>query len=248
MSAYYQNYKDKKMPIDSTMRVALEIVAIDADNELAIGNLADAYLLKGDTAKAIEMDLKLYRLNPTNLSQAQTIVQMLAGSGAPAQALPIAKELLNSNPGDAQILETYWKLLQATKQWKQAIATGEEMVKFDSSKADTNYFNRQMSAAIADSQPQLLLQYLGKATAKFPKNTRYWLGYSQELRKAGQLQQSLDAAKKALAIDPSLDNGYPTVLSLYIALGQADSALAFGKLALANKADKAQVGGALLTL
>jgi tetratricopeptide (TPR) repeat protein len=236
------------MPVDSVLRVGQEIMSIDADNEVALGMLADGYMAKGDTGKAIEANVRLYRLNPTNVSQAQSIIQILAGTGAPDKALPIVKDLLNSNPGDAQILDTYWKLLQATKQWKQAIATGEEMVKFDSSRADTNYFNRQIVAAIADSQPQLVLQYLGKATAKFPRNTRYWLGYSQELRRQGQLQQALDAAKKALAIDPKLDQGYATVLSLSVALGQSDSALAFGKLALAAGADKQTVGGALLTL
>lgn len=248
MTAFLSKFKENTLPIDSVVRVAVEIMAIDPDNELAIGNLADAYLLKGDTAKAIEMDLKLYRLNPTNVNQAQTIIQILAGTGAPDKALPIVKDLLNTNPGDAAILETYWKLLQATKAWKQAIAIGEEMVKFDSSRADSTYFNRQLMAAIADSQPQLVLRYLGKATVKYPRNTRYWLGYSQELRKQGQLQQSLDAAKAALAIDPKLDNGYATVLSMYVALRQADSALAFGKLALASGADKGTIGNALLTL
>src|SRR6185437_770018 len=133
---------------------------------LAIGQLADAYLTRGDTAKAIEMNIKLYKLNPTNVSQAQTIMQILAGTGAPEKAVPIVKDLLASNPGDATILDTYWKLLQATKDWKQAIAIGEEMVKFDSSRADSNFYNRQIAAALADSQPQLVLQYLAKATAR----------------------------------------------------------------------------------
>ena len=248
MSAYYQQFKDKKAPIDSVIRVGQEILQIDPDNEVAIGILAETYLTKGDTAKAIEMNIKLYRLNPSNINQAQTIIQILAGTGAPDKALPIVKDLLTANPGDAAILETYWKLLQATKNWKQALATGEEMVKFDSSRADTTFFNRQISASIADSQPQLVLQYLGKATAKFPKNTRYWLGYSQELRRQGQLQQALVAARTALSIDPKIDNGYVSVLSLYVALGQADSALAFGKLALASGGDKDAIGAALLTL
>jgi tetratricopeptide (TPR) repeat protein len=248
MSAYFGLFKDKKMPVDSVLRVGQEIMTIDADNEVALGMLADAYMAKGDTAKAIEANLKLYRLNPTNVGVATSIIAFLGGVGAPDKALPIARDLLNTNPGDAPILETYWKLLQATKQWKQAIATGEEMVKFDSSRADTTYFSRQIASAYADSQPQLVLQFLGKATAKFPKNTHYWLGYSQELRKQGQLQQALDAAKKALAIDPKLDNGYATVLSLYAALGRSDSAIAFAKQAIAAGVDKQQVGNSLLTL
>jgi tetratricopeptide (TPR) repeat protein len=248
MSAYYKMYEQKKMPVDSAMRVAQEIMAIDMDNELAIGILADAYLAKGDTAKAIEMNMKLYALNPTNTSQAQTIITILASAGAPEKALTIVEDMMKNNPGDAGIIETQWKLLQASRQWKRALAAGEEMIKFDSSRADTNYFRRQIGAAISDSQPQLVLQLLGRATAKFPKDSRLWAAYSQELRKQGQIQQALDAAKKALALDPKLDNGYLVVLSLYSTLGQVDSALAFGKQALAAGADKDQIGGALLTL
>ena len=44
---------------------------------------------------------------------------------------------MKNNPGDAAVIETQWKLLMATNQWKRAIASGEEMVKFDSAKADT---------------------------------------------------------------------------------------------------------------
>jgi tetratricopeptide (TPR) repeat protein len=223
-------------------------MTIDADNELAIGQLADAYMIAGDTAKAIQMNLQLYRMNPTNVSQAQTTIQILASTGAPAQALPIVKDLLAADPGDVANIDTEWKLLQALKEWKQAIAAGEDMVKRDSTRADSNYFNRQIAAAIADSQPAVVLQFLGRATAKYPKNTRYWQGYSQWLRRQGQLQQSLDAAKTALSIDPKIENGYATVLLLYAALGQPDSALAFAKLALAAGADKAAVGAALLPL
>jgi tetratricopeptide (TPR) repeat protein len=248
MNAYFKLSQDKKMPLDSVVKIGQDILTIDPNDELAIGQLADAYLTKGDTAKAVEMNIRLYKLNPTNVSQANTIIQILAGTGQPEKAVPIAKDLLASNPGDPQTLETYWKLLQATKDWKQTIAIGEEMVKFDSSRADSNFYNRQIAAALADSQPQLVLQYLAKATQKYPKNTHYWLGYSQELRRQGQLQQALDAAKKAVTIDPTVANGYASVLSLYAALGQADSALAFAKLALAAHADKDAVGGALLTL
>jgi len=248
MGAYMEKFKAKAIPADSVIAVANQILTFDPNYEIAIGTLADVYLLKGDTIRAVEMNLRLYKLNPTNVAQAQTIVQILAGTGSPEKALPIVKDLLTSNPGDSQILETEWKLLQATKQWKEAIAAGEEMVKFDSAKADTNYFNRQIAAAFADSQPQLILQFLGRATAKFPKNVRFWLAYSQELRKAGQLQQAMEAARKASAIDPKSDQAYGAQLTLYVQLGQPDSALAVGKQAIANGGNREAIGGALLAL
>src|SRR5438874_9219692 len=51
----------------------------------------------------------------------------------------------------------------------------------------------------------------------------------QTLRKAGQLQQSLDAAKRAVAINPKVENGIQFVLVTFGDLKQIDSALAWAR-------------------
>ena len=250
LTAYQKLYEQKKMPLDSVMRVANEIITIHPENEIAISQLVDAYRERGDTAKAIEMSMRLYALNPANMPRAQSIVNVIAAYGAPDKALTIVDDMMKNNPGDASIIETQWKLLQATNQWKRAIAAGEEMVKFDTAKADTIYFRRQIGAALQDNQPQLVLQFMGRATAKFPRNVFFLQAYSNELRKQGQVQQALDVAKKVLAVDPKADQGYATVVALYVQLNQPDSAVAFARQALvsADSATKAQIGAGLLTL
>jgi tetratricopeptide (TPR) repeat protein len=248
MSAYFDLARERKMPLDSVIRVGLEIVAVDPDNEVAIGILADAYTTKADTAKAVAMNMKLFALNPTNTNLATSIISTLMQAGAPQQARTVVQTLLESNPGDAAILDMNWRILQAMRDWKGVLAAGEEMIKADTARADTTFFVRQLAAAVSDSQPRLVLEYLGRATAKFPTNIRFWLGYSQELNRQGQTQQALDAAKKAVALDPKVDNGYAMILSLYAKLGQADSAIAFARQAIAAGADKASIGNALLTL
>lgn len=251
LTAYQKMVEQKKMPIDSVMRVATEMLAIDPENEIAIGQLVDAYRLKGDTARAIEMSMKLYALNPANTQTAQGIVDVIASYGAPEKALLIVEDMMKNNPGDAAIIETQWKLLQATSQWKRAIAAGEEMVKFDTARADTMYFRRQVGNALQDSQPQLVLQLLARATQKFPRNLFLLQGYANELRKQGQIQQALDVAKKVVAVDPTADQGYATVVYLYTQMGQGDSAVAFAKQALTSTADTAtrnSIGAGLLSL
>lgn len=251
LTAYSKLVEQKKMPVDSVFRVANEIINIDPENEIAIVQLVDAYRVKGDTAKAIEMSMKLYALNPANTTTAQGIIDFVASVGAPDKALIIVEDLMKNNPGDASIIETQWKLLQATSQWKRAIAAGEEMVKFDTARADTVYFRRQIGAAYQDSQPQLALQFLARATQKFPRDVFLLQAYSQELRKQGQIQQALDVAKKVVAVDPKADQGYATVVVLYTQLGLADSAVAFAKQALASNPDSAtknSIGAGLLSL
>lgn len=248
LTAYGPQYK--KFPADSVFKLANEIVTIDPENEIAIGQLVDAYRAKGDTTQAIIYSMKLFRLNPTNTTTNVSLVDFLPAVGAPDSALIIVQSMMANNPGDATLIERQWKLYQLKQQWKQAIAAGEEMVKFDTSKADTSYFRRQIGAALQDSQPQLALQYLGRATAKFPRDVALLQAYTSELRRQGQVQQALDVAKKVIAVDPKAPQGYATVVFLYTQLGQADSAVAFAKTALASadSATRDQIGKGLLTL
>ena len=250
LTAYRKQFDLKKMPLDSVMRVANEIVQIDPDNEIAITELVEAHRARGDTAKAIEFSMKLFRLNQMNTATGLSIISFLGSVGAPDSALVIVGTMKTNNPGDASLIESEWKLLLAKRDWKRALAAGEEMVKFDTTKADTSYFNRQIGAAIQDSQPQLVIQYLGRATAKFPRDVRLLQAYSQELRKQGQLQQALDVAKKVIAVDPKAPQGYATIVFLYTQLNQGDSAVAFAKQALAgaDSATRNEIGQGLLTL
>ena len=43
-----------------------QILAVDPNSMLALANLAEAYKTKGDKDKAIEMNLRIYRLDPSN--------------------------------------------------------------------------------------------------------------------------------------------------------------------------------------
>ena len=248
LTAYGPQYK--KFPADSMLVLANEIVTIDPENEIAITQLVDAYRAKGDTSRAIQFSMKLFRLNPTNTQTGLGLIDFLPAVGAPDSAMVIIQSMMANNPGDAALIEKQWKLYQLKEQWKQAIAAGEEMVKFDTSKADTIYFRRQVGAAIQDSQPQLALQFLARATQKFPQNVFFLQAYSQRLRDMGQVQQALDVAKKVIAVDAKAPQGYATVVILYTQLGQADSAVAFAKQALvgADSATKDQIGKGLLAL
>ncbi|HEY9230332.1 MAG TPA: hypothetical protein VIP11_27010, partial [Gemmatimonadaceae bacterium] len=90
----------KTAPPDSIISLGNQILAVDPNSMLALANLAEAYKTKGDKDKAIEMNLRIYRLDPSNQAIAQSIVQELAQSGAPDKALPIIDSLMKDNPAD----------------------------------------------------------------------------------------------------------------------------------------------------
>jgi tetratricopeptide (TPR) repeat protein len=247
-------YTNQKAPADSVIAVSTQILTYDASSMIALVNLADAYTAKGDTNKAIETNLKIYRVDPTNAAVAQSIVQQLANSGAPDKAIPIIDSLITGNPGDAGMIKTKWLLQLRASQWKAAIATGEEYVKLDTAAANADYFNRQIGAAQKDSNTAKVVELASKGSQKFPKDDSFLLIQAQAYRKLGQLQQALAAARRATDINAKNTNAWLFAAVTANDLQQPDTAAMLAQKGIEAGADKSQLGqilvapvGAMLT-
>lgn len=240
-------YSYSKAPVDSIISISDEILKIDSTNVLALNNAADAYNQKGDHDKAIQYNLRIYRADPTNTGMAQSIVQQLAQSGAPDKALPIVDELLKDNPGDPQMLHTRWLLLLNAKRYKEAIAAGDSLVKADTAQATSEFFQRQIGAAQADSNAAAMQELAARGAQKFPNDANFQLILAQNYRKAGQLQQALAAATRATQLDPKNTNAWLLKLYTLNDLKQPDSVMVAGKAAIAAGVDKDALGQALLS-
>lgn len=238
-------YTMQKLPPDSILRVTDEILRIDPRSKLALGNAVEAYDAKGDTTKAIQTSILLYRADPSNQQLIESIVNKVASLGKPEIALPLIDDLLKDNPSDAQLLRTKWLLLLASHSWKQALTAGDAYAAADTAAATADFYTRQVAAAASDSQPQLAGEIAARGVARFPNDASLHMLYAVTLRKAGQLQQAVAEAQKAVGIDPKVENGWATVLVTYADMNQPDSALAWGKKALAAGADKDLVANAL---
>ena len=241
MSAYQYG----KSGPDSVLRIAEEIMRTDSTNTLAMRNAVDAYLTKGDTNRAVPVMVKLARLDP---SVRETLIRTLGAMNKPEVALPIINEMLQDNPGDPQLLRYRFLLLASAKDYKKALQAGEEWMKADTAAATVDLYTRMIAIAMIDSQPQLASQYAARGVQKFPTNAELYMSYAQALRKSGQLQQSLDAAKRAVEINSKVENGIAFVLVTYSDLKQTDSAFAWARRAVAAGADKDAVGQGLMPI
>jgi tetratricopeptide (TPR) repeat protein len=236
----------QKAAPDSIISVSNATLAIDPTAIVALQYLADAYRSKGDTSKAIETNLRIYRADPSNASVAQGIVNDLAQSGAPDRAIPIIDSLLIQNPGDPQMLRTKWLLQLRAKQYKQAIATGAEIVKLDTSFATVDYFNRMIGAAQSDSNAAAVQQLAAQASQKFPKELSYPMLQAQSAFKSGQLQQAIQAAQRASQIDPKAPGPWQFILAAQSQMNMPDSMLATAQKAIAAGVPKDSIGASLL--
>lgn len=230
---------------DSVARVAEEILKTDSTNIIALRNVVDAYTQKADTTKSVQSMVRLARVDP---SVREALIDMLARMNKADIAQPILTEMLQDNPGDPKLLRTKWLLLLAAKQWKPALAAGEEYVKADTAAATADYYSRSIVAALQDSQPQLAGQIGARGVQKFASNADLWMLYAQALRRAGQLEPSRAAAERAVQINPKIENGIQLVIVTFSELNQPDSAVAWAKRAAAGGADKEIIGQALLPM
>ena len=241
-------YSSLKSPPDSIISVANAILAIEPTSMIALQNLAEGYRAKGDTAKAIETNLRIYRADPSNTAVATSIVEELARSGAPDKALPIIDSLLKDNPGDPGMMKTKWLLQLRGKQYKQALVTGEELTKVDTAFATIDYFNRSLGAAQADSNAAGVQQIAAKASQKFPKEPSFANILAQSYYKAGQLQPALQAARRSSDIDPKAASPWLFILAIQNQMNQPDSMLASAQKAIAAGVSKDSIGPSLSAL
>jgi tetratricopeptide (TPR) repeat protein len=248
-------YQAMKAPPDSVLRVTDQIRKIDPKNSMALSFAYVAYQAKNDAENAVRALMGLLALEPSNPTLQGDVVRELAKLGRPAVALPLLDTLLMQNPGDPQLLRQKWLLTLAAADadtgasrkalFARAVTAGEEMVKADTTMADSVYFERQIIAGNQLTPPRGL-EFASRAVQKFPSSAHFWASKANAERKAGQSQMALESMKRAMAIDAKTPNGNLFLAQVYIDLNQPDSAVAVARRAVASGEDGKTWGAFLL--
>jgi tetratricopeptide (TPR) repeat protein len=211
-------YNDQKLGADSMIAVSEQVLKLHKDNKRALAFAADAYAEKKMEDKQIETLTRLISLDPNNTRLQTQVVNILAGSGKAAIALPIVDDAVKNNPGDASLVKLQWLVHFAAKDVKGGLVIGEEMVKLDTASADTAFFMRQAAGYAADAQLQKAAETLARGRAKFPNNMGIASTYVQLLIQTGQTAQAIEQAKRVLAVNPKIPG-----IWLPIAKAQSDA-------------------------
>lgn len=228
---------------DSVITVAEEILTLYPDHSRALRFAADAYFEKQMEDKYVETIMKVLALNPTDTELQEQVVAMLGRIGKPQIAKPIIDTAVKNNPGDPALIRLQWGIYRAVKDWKGAAAIGEEMIKTDTSAADTTFFHALVAAYVADSQPQKAQEAAARGAAKFPNVPSLWISVAQLARQNGQLPQALEAINRVLAVDAKYPGAYLQKAQIYSELDQVDSMVVTLQAAVQNGADTAMASG-----
>lgn len=238
---------DTTVAPDSVLRVGLEILQRDSANMIALGNVRDAYVKKNDGAKAAEFAFKIFNLDQSNTAAATSLINLLVNSGSPERALPVIEQLIAADPGNSEAYLSKLNVQLLMGSYKESFETAELLMRINPDAATLEFFKRMAGASQADSNQAKMLEWLARGTQKFADDAELQLSYASELNKAGQLQQAVEAARRAVQVKPDIPGGLLTVVVLYSNLNDADSAIVYGRKALAvADADSATIGAALL--
>jgi tetratricopeptide (TPR) repeat protein len=213
----------KRAPNAEVLVVANEVLELDPNNRAALAIAADAQKAEGNIDVANDLLVRLLANEPTNAKLAEDVVNALAASRKFDVAKEIVTKAVQDNPGDVSLVRLQFLILAAAGEYKPAIRTGEEMILLDTAMADVGFFTRMISLYAADSQPAKAAEMGQRGTTKFPSNSDLWNRYAQTLRASGQVAQSVEAQKRALALNPNIANGWLIVAQAYQELQMPDS-------------------------
>lgn len=229
-----EGYVGLKMD-DSVIAVTERIRANDPRNIKALRMLAELYQAKNDP-RGLDVLSQLAAADPTNIKLIQDVVNEYARIGQAQRAVPLVRDLLQNNPGDPQLLNLAWLVYLRANDYQGAIDIGNEMIRVDTAAATADYYSRLAGAYAALNQPQKASEAASQGFRKFPGDPNLALFNAQALYKAGQLQQALEAARRAVATNPKNANGYFLLATVQGALNQYDDVI--------NTLNQAKLNGA----
>jgi tetratricopeptide (TPR) repeat protein len=220
---------EQKAKQEDLLAIAKEIVAIDPRSRPGLGQLAESYRQLNQQDSAVVTLTRLLATDPTNPRLQQTVVETLAAIANPAIARPVIDTAVAMNPGEPDLLRLRWLILFAVKDYKEAFKQGDELIRLDTSFADTTYYYKTAAGYQADSQFQKAAETAAKGLQKFPAHPTLTYMHIVSLKQAGQNQQSLEALDKALAAKIPVENGGFLRISLLTDLNRTEELLPAAK-------------------
>jgi len=230
-----------KQPADSILAAALDVLSVDPANAMALGYAAAQYKAKGDQGASSAMLLRLLATDPANPRLVENAVNELAAAGQYDTAKPIISKAITENADDVPLLRLGFLVYVNSGDTKAGTRFGEEMVKIDSSLADSTYFHKMIGAYESDSAYDKAAAVAQQAVNKFPQKRVFWAALGTDLRRSGQIDQASAAYRRWLTVDPKA----PARIELakaYAAKEQFDSAFSMLREAKAADEDPQAVG------
>ena len=233
---------------DSVIAVTRSITTLDRASRIAYQLQYDAYKAKHDTVNLVPALLGYMNSDPSNSSLRESVIAEVIQLGKADLAVPIAKQLVVENSGDPAYARTYYLVLGAAKNYKEAVAAGQAYVALDTAAADSNYYFRQVQYLAADSNYAKAAEFAAMGAARFPRSASLLVSQAQYERRAGQLPAAKATVQRALALDPRVTGANYLLAQIANDAGSADSVVKYVQADIAADATNKERDAQYLTL
>jgi tetratricopeptide (TPR) repeat protein len=248
-----------------------KILALAPESFYGLDGAARAYDALGDKERAAATWLKLAQADSADFALSSRVVTALLRGGNAAHAKPLVLRISDERPNDLELLWLRWQVMIATQTWAEAVATGTRLLVEDKgAMVDSTFVLRLAGAHRANGDTVKAVAMAADGVVRFPKDARMYLLYTdlvqadsrfaverglqrfpevaelhllraQELRRAGRQADAVAPLQRAMALDPTLGQGYLALAQTQVDLGMLDSAFLSTRKALDAGEDSATI-------
>jgi tetratricopeptide (TPR) repeat protein len=173
---------------------------------------AAAAMLKNDIASAERILKKHLMQKPTDVSAIRMLAEVAIRAGRDAEAENLLLRCLELAPSFAAARYTYALLLQRTDNSPKALVEIEQCLAVDPERPSF----RNLFAVILGRVGEFdrASEIYARLLDEYPENARVWLSYGHVLKTAGRQEESIQAYRKSIELDPQLGEAYWSIANL----------------------------------
>ena len=149
---------------------------------------------------------------PTDVAAIRMLAEVAARLGRQEDAEHLLARCLELAPSFNAARQNYALVLHRANKPTEALAQLDTLLKSDPSNSSCRNLKAAVLCRIGDYPPALEL-YAG-LLAEYPRHPKIWLSYGHALKTAGSQEQSIDAYRKAIGIDPGFGEAYWSLANL----------------------------------
>jgi tetratricopeptide (TPR) repeat protein len=196
-----------KLLADSTSAEAeslyREAIASDPYSLKAYTQLGVIYQKRADSTQVISTYQQMLRLEPLNPTLREAAFDLFRAYGSQDAAEQVADEGIRTDPNNTDWYDLKSNACLAQEKFACAVTELETLFSVDSTRADSSFYRKINVAAHFGSDTVRYAKWAAKGIAKYPNDPVLLLDAATAFAMAGDIEGSLDATRRLLAINPA---------------------------------------------
>lgn len=218
-------------PRDSVIALLERARDSDSLNVLAQWQIAAFAEERRDTSELIHSLRHILVADAANAEVRVSLSRLLSGRGHADSAIAVIDSSLERNPNQADLLIERSRVLVGQSRFADAGADLARAAEIDTTKLDSAYVARTIIIWQQAADTANVIRWVRTATQRFPTQANYFYQLSVLCRARGDTAGALAAIQGYLQLRPEDGRGHLVLASVYLDMGQPDSAVAHAQLA-----------------